>query len=116
MPYSKKQMKIARVAEPRDKITREDLMILRQSKKKGKKKGGKVPHLDDSWPPDNVPEIYEKGSNLSITGVIKEPALELNPVEKAKKSAQVPNAVINRFTGAVSDDAIMEKNIFYFEI
>ena len=79
--------------------------------KGGKKKGGKVPHLDDSWPPDNVPEVYEKGSNLSITGVIKEPALELNPVEKAKKSAQVPNAVINRFTGAVSDDAIMEKNI-----
>ena len=29
-------MKIARVAEPRDKITREDLMILRKSKKKKK--------------------------------------------------------------------------------
>ena len=37
MPYSKKQMKIDRVAEPRDKITREDLMILRKSKKKKKK-------------------------------------------------------------------------------
>ena len=36
MPYSKKQMKIARVAAPRDKITREDLMILRKSKKKKK--------------------------------------------------------------------------------
>ena len=34
--YSAKQMKIARVAEPRDKITREDLMILRKSKKKKK--------------------------------------------------------------------------------
>ena len=34
MPYSKKQIKIARVAEPRDKITREDLRLLRQSKKK----------------------------------------------------------------------------------
>ena len=33
-------MKIARVAEPRDKITREDLMILRKSKKK--KKNGKA--------------------------------------------------------------------------
>ena len=32
-------MKIARVAEPRDKITREDLMILRKSKKK---KNGKA--------------------------------------------------------------------------
>ena len=32
-------MKIARVAEPRDKITREDLMILRKSKKK---KNGKT--------------------------------------------------------------------------
>ena len=41
MPYSKKQMKIARVAEPRDKITREDLMILRKSKK-SKKKNGKA--------------------------------------------------------------------------
>ena len=39
MPYSKKQMKIARVAEARDKITREDLMILRKSKKK---KNGKA--------------------------------------------------------------------------
>ena len=39
MPYSKKQMKIARVAEPRDKITREDLMLLRKSKKK---KNGKA--------------------------------------------------------------------------
>ena len=37
MPYSKKQIKIARVAEPRDKITREDLMILRKSKKKNGK-------------------------------------------------------------------------------
>ena len=36
---SKKQMKIARIAEPRDKITREDLMILRKSKKK---KNGKA--------------------------------------------------------------------------
>ena len=80
-------------------------------KKKKKGKGAGAPHLDDSWPPDNVPEVYENGSNLSITGVIKEPALELNPVEKAKKTAQVPNAVINRFTGAVSDDATMEKNI-----
>ena len=35
----KKQMNIARVAEPRDKITREDLMILRKSKKK---KNGKT--------------------------------------------------------------------------
>ena len=35
MPYSKKQMKIARVAKPRD--TREDLMILRKSKKKNGK-------------------------------------------------------------------------------
>ena len=42
MPYSKKQMKIARVAEPRDKISREDLMILRQSKKKKKMKNGKA--------------------------------------------------------------------------
>tara|TARA_R100000406_G_scaffold17035_1_gene10666 strand:+ start:673 stop:801 length:129 start_codon:yes stop_codon:yes gene_type:complete len=42
MPYSKKQMKIARVAEPRDEITREDLMILRQSKKKKKMKNGKA--------------------------------------------------------------------------
>ena len=32
-------MKIARVAEPRDKITREDLMILRKS---NKKKNGKA--------------------------------------------------------------------------
>ena len=32
-------MKIARVAEPRDKITRKDLMILRKSKKK---KNGKA--------------------------------------------------------------------------
>ena len=40
MPYSKKQMKIARVAQPRDMITREDLMILRKSKKK--KKNGKA--------------------------------------------------------------------------
>ena len=40
MPYSKKQMKIASVAEPRDKLTREDLMILRKSKKK--KKNGKA--------------------------------------------------------------------------
>ena len=32
-------MKIARVAEPRHKITREDLMILRKSKKK---KNGKA--------------------------------------------------------------------------
>ena len=32
-------MKIARVAEPRDKITREDLMLLRKSKKK---KNGKA--------------------------------------------------------------------------
>ena len=32
-------MKIAKVAEPRDKITREDLMILRKSKKK---KNGKA--------------------------------------------------------------------------
>ena len=40
MPYSKKQMKTARVAQPRDKITREDLMILRKSKKK--KKNGKA--------------------------------------------------------------------------
>jgi len=39
MPYSKKQMKIAMVAEPRDKITREDLMILRKSKKKKMKNG-----------------------------------------------------------------------------
>ena len=39
MPYSNKQMKIARVAQPRDKITREDLMILRKSKKK---KNGKA--------------------------------------------------------------------------
>ena len=39
MPYSKKQMKLARVAEPRDKITREALMILRKSKKK---KNGKA--------------------------------------------------------------------------
>ena len=39
MPYYKKQIKIARVAEPRDKITREDLMILRKSKKK---KNGKA--------------------------------------------------------------------------
>ena len=39
MPYSKKQIKIARVAEPRDKITREDLIILRKSKKK---KNGKA--------------------------------------------------------------------------
>ena len=39
MPYSKKQMKIARVAESSDKITREDLMILRKSKKK---KNGKA--------------------------------------------------------------------------
>ena len=39
MPYSKKQLKIARVAEPRDKITRDDLMILRKSKKKKMKNG-----------------------------------------------------------------------------
>ena len=37
MPYSKKQMKIARVAKPRDKITREDLMILRKKPKKNVK-------------------------------------------------------------------------------
>ena len=40
MPYSKKHMKIASVAQPRDKITREDLKILRKSKKK--KKNGKA--------------------------------------------------------------------------
>ena len=38
MPYSKKQMKIARVAKPRDKITREDLMILRKKPKKNGKR------------------------------------------------------------------------------
>tara|TARA_R100000149_G_scaffold45373_1_gene18171 strand:+ start:135 stop:266 length:132 start_codon:yes stop_codon:yes gene_type:complete len=32
--YSKKQMKIARVAEPRDKITGADFKKLRQSKKR----------------------------------------------------------------------------------
>jgi len=37
MPYSKKQMKIAKVAKPRDKITREDLMILRKKPKKNVK-------------------------------------------------------------------------------
>ena len=39
MPYSKKQMKIDRVAEPRYKIPREEIMILRKSKKK---KNGKT--------------------------------------------------------------------------
>tara|TARA_B100001939_G_C16578722_1_gene461809 strand:- start:384 stop:512 length:129 start_codon:yes stop_codon:yes gene_type:complete len=39
MPYTKKQMKIARVAKPRDKITGADFRKLRMSKKKnGKKK------------------------------------------------------------------------------
>jgi len=39
MPYTKKQMKIARVAKPRDKITSADFRKLRMSKKKnGKKK------------------------------------------------------------------------------
>ena len=38
MPYSKKQMKIAKVAKPRDKITREDLMILRKKPKKNVKR------------------------------------------------------------------------------
>ena len=38
MPYSKKQMKIARVAKPRNKITREDLMILRKKPKKNGKR------------------------------------------------------------------------------
>ena len=37
--YSKKQMKIARVAEPRDRITGADFRKLKMSKKKnGKKK------------------------------------------------------------------------------
>lgn len=84
---------------------------MKGGKKKKKGKGASAPHLDDSWPPNNVPEVYENGSNLSISEVIKKPALELNPVNKAKLSAQVPNAVINRFTGAVSDDEVMEKNI-----
>jgi IS5 family transposase len=34
--YSKKQMKIARVAEPRDRITRADFRKLKMSKKKRK--------------------------------------------------------------------------------
>ena len=34
MPYTKKQMKIARVAKPRDKITGADFRKLRMSKKK----------------------------------------------------------------------------------
>ena len=38
MPYSKKQMKIAKVAKPRDKITREHLMILRKKPKKNVKR------------------------------------------------------------------------------
>ena len=39
MPYTKKQMKIARVTKPRDKITGADIRKLRMSKKKnGKKK------------------------------------------------------------------------------
>ena len=39
-------MKIARVTEPRDKITREDLMILRKSKKK---KNGKANTQTNSY-------------------------------------------------------------------
>ena len=39
MPYSKKQMKIARMAPPRNKITGADFAMLKQKKKKnGKKK------------------------------------------------------------------------------
>ena len=38
MPYTKKQMKIARVAEPRNKITGADFKKLRAGKKNGKKK------------------------------------------------------------------------------
>jgi hypothetical protein len=38
MPYSKKQMKIARMAPPRNKITGADFAMLKQKKKNGKKK------------------------------------------------------------------------------
>lgn len=89
---------------------------MKGGKKKGK--GAGAPHLDDSWPPDNIPEEYyddKDGTPLSpissIPQVIKKPALELNPAKKAKLSALVPKSVINRFTGAVSDDDTMEKNI-----
>tara|TARA_B100000900_G_scaffold343139_1_gene306749 strand:+ start:953 stop:1075 length:123 start_codon:yes stop_codon:yes gene_type:complete len=40
MPLSKKQKQLDKTGD--GKITREDLMILRQSKKKGKKKNGKA--------------------------------------------------------------------------
>jgi hypothetical protein len=38
MPYSKKQLKIARMAPPRNKITGADFAMLKQKKKNGKKK------------------------------------------------------------------------------
>ena len=40
MPYSKKQMKIARMAPPRNKITGADFAMLKQKKKKNGKKNG----------------------------------------------------------------------------
>ena len=40
MPLTKKQKQLDKTGD--GKITREDLMILRQSKKKGKKKNGKA--------------------------------------------------------------------------
>ena len=38
MPYSAKQKKLARIAPPRNKITRADFDVLNRGKKKAKKK------------------------------------------------------------------------------